>query len=125
MAGHVIDGDLVGNSLKAEIIHQPVEQGRAVVAFNGGAQSLITKFFEQVERASEAADLVNEANGIIQSSGVGAGCLCRRPTLNVKSAGDHWQSNQRNKLALDIGVAIDVPLGRLDRLMPGQELHIA
>ena len=35
MALHVVDGNLVRDSLKAEIVHQPVEQCRAVVPFNG------------------------------------------------------------------------------------------
>ena len=44
---------------------------RACVApINGGAQSLITKLFDQVERASKAADLVNNADGVRKRSRV-------------------------------------------------------
>ena len=69
MTLHVIFGNLVRDPLKAEIVHQPVEQRRAVVPFNCGTQSLVTKLFEQVERASETADLVNKADGMIKRSG--------------------------------------------------------
>ena len=70
MFGHIICGNLVRDPLKAEIIHQPVEQGSGVVPVDGATQILVAKFFDQVERASEAADLVNQANGIIDSSRV-------------------------------------------------------
>src|SRR5436190_3130282 len=36
-----------------------------------------------------------------------------------------WPLDQRYELALGIGVAIDVPLGCLDRSMPRKHLHIA
>ena len=49
MALHVICRDLVRDPLKAEIMHQPVEQRRGIVPFNCGTQSLVTKLFEQVE----------------------------------------------------------------------------
>ena len=70
MAAHVVYRDLVRNPLKAEIEHQPVEQHRAVVPFNRGTQILVTKLFDQIERASEAADLVNDADGMINRSGI-------------------------------------------------------
>ena len=72
MVCHVIGGDLVRDALKAEIVDQPVEQRRGVVPVDGGAQILIVKFFDQVERAGEAADLVNQSNGIIEGSRVEA-----------------------------------------------------
>ena len=34
-------------------------------------------------------------------------------------------SDQRDELALGIGIAVDVPLGRLDRSMSGQQLNVA
>ena len=49
MAAHVIFGDLVRDPLKAEIMHQPVEQRGGIVPFNCGTQSSVTKLFEQVE----------------------------------------------------------------------------
>ena len=49
MTLHVIFGNLVRDPLKAEIVHQPVEQCGAVVPVNCGTQSLITKLIEQVE----------------------------------------------------------------------------
>src|SRR6516162_8252316 len=36
-----------------------------------------------------------------------------------------WPSNQGHELALGIGVAIDVPLGCLNRPVTGKQLHIA
>jgi hypothetical protein len=59
--------------LKTEIEHQPVEQHRAVVPFNRGTQSLVTKLFNQIEKASEAADLVNQANGVVDGGRVEEG----------------------------------------------------
>ena len=49
MAGHVVDRNLVRDPLKAEIVHQPVEQHRGVMPVNGGTQSLIVKIFDQIE----------------------------------------------------------------------------
>ena len=49
MAAHVAYGNLIRNSLKAEIEHQPVEQHGAVVPFNCGTQILVTKLFDQIE----------------------------------------------------------------------------
>ena len=46
MFGHIICGDLVGDPLKAEIVHQPVEQGSGIVPVNCVAQSLVAKFFD-------------------------------------------------------------------------------
>jgi hypothetical protein len=54
--------------LKAEIVHQPVEQCGAVMPVNCGTQSLVAKLPKQVERASETGDLVNQANGMINRS---------------------------------------------------------
>ena len=59
MTAHVIFGNLVRDPLEAEIMHQPVEQCGAVVSVNCGAQSLVAKLVEQVEGASETADLVD------------------------------------------------------------------
>ena len=58
-------------------MHQPVEQRGAVVPFNCGTQSLVTKLVEQVERASEAADLVDQADGVVKGSGIEADWFCR------------------------------------------------
>ena len=59
MTAHVIFGNLVRDPLKAEIMNQPVEQRGGIVSFNCGTQSVVPKLVEQVERASEAADLMN------------------------------------------------------------------
>ena len=79
---------------------------------NRGTQSLVAKLPKQVERASETADLVNEANGMINRSGVEIDWFSRPLTCRV--AGDHRKSNQRHKLTLSISVTVDVPLGSLD-----------
>ena len=68
MLAHIICGNLVRDALKAEIIHQPVEQRRGIVPLNCGTQILVPKLFEQVKRASETADLVNQANGMINAA---------------------------------------------------------
>ena len=70
MAAHVIFSNLVRYALKAEIVHQPVEQRRGVVPFDCGTQGPITKLIEQVEGASETADLVDQANGVIKRRGI-------------------------------------------------------
>ena len=70
MAAHVIFRNLIRDPLKAEIVNQPVEQRGGIVPLNCGTQSLVAKLVEQVERASETADLVNQANGMIKRSGV-------------------------------------------------------
>ena len=116
MAAHVVCGDLVRDPLKAEIEYQPVEQRGAVMPVNRGTQSLVTKLFEQVERASETADLVNKANGVINRSGVEMMCFVvdRASALTCGAAGDHRNSNQRDQLALGVGVAVDIPLSGLD-----------
>jgi hypothetical protein len=75
MAGHVVDGNLVRDPLKAEKVDQPVEQRRSVVPFNGGTQSLIIKVLDQIESASEAANLVDKMNGVIKGSSLGNGWL--------------------------------------------------
>ena len=59
MAAHVIFRNLIRDPLKAEIMHQPVEQSGGIVPLNCGTQSSVPKLVEQVERASEAADLMN------------------------------------------------------------------
>ncbi len=81
----VADGDLVGwidhrldqahdsgkpDSLETEIMDQAVEQCGGVVAFDCGTQSSITKLVEQVEGASQTADLMDQANGMINRSGI-------------------------------------------------------
>ena len=67
---HIICGNLVRDPLKAEIVHQPVEQGSGIVPVDGATQILVAKFFHQIKRASEATNLVNQTNGIIDSSRV-------------------------------------------------------
>ena len=59
MAAHVICRNLIRDPLKAKIVDQPVEQSGGVVPVNCGTQSVVTKFIEQVEGASETADLMN------------------------------------------------------------------
>ena len=66
--GHIIRGNLVRDSLKAEIVHQPVEQGGGVVSCNRVAQSLVAKFSDQIKRTGKAANLVNQAKCIFDSS---------------------------------------------------------
>ena len=70
MSPHIMCGNLVRDPLKAEIVHQPVEQGSGIVPVDGGTQILVAKFFHQIKRASEATNLVNQANGIVDSSRV-------------------------------------------------------
>ena len=59
MTLHVIFGNLVRDPLEAKIMNQPVEQSGGIVSLNCGTQSVVPKLVEQVERASEAADLMN------------------------------------------------------------------
>ena len=49
----------------------------------------------------------------------------RASTLTCGAAGDHRNSDQRHELALGVGVAVDVPLGGLDRPVARQELHVS
>jgi hypothetical protein len=76
MAVHVIRSNLVRDPLKAEIVHQPVEQCGTVMPFDCGTQVPVTKLVEQVERASETADLMNEANGMIYRNGIEVDWFC-------------------------------------------------
>ena len=76
MAAHVIFRNLIRNPLKAEIMYQPVEQRRGIVPFDCGTQNLVAKLPKQVERACEAADLMNEANGIIYRNGIEVDWSC-------------------------------------------------
>jgi hypothetical protein len=76
MAAHVIHGDLVRDALKAEVVKQPVEQRRGVVLFDGGTQRLIPKLVEQLKRARETADLMNDAGRVSKSSGVEIKWFC-------------------------------------------------
>ena len=57
-------------------MHQPVEQGGAVMPVNRATQGLVAKLVEQVERASETADLVNQANCMINRSGIEIDWFC-------------------------------------------------
>jgi len=61
---------------------------------------------------------------ILKSNWLG---LRRRPRLKLTcgAAGDHAHSNQRYELALGVGIAVDVPLGGLDRPVTGKQLNIA
>ena len=70
MAAHVVFSNFIRDPLKAKIMHQPVEQRRRVVLFNCGTQIPITKLIEQIKGASETADLVDQANGMIKRSGI-------------------------------------------------------
>jgi hypothetical protein len=47
--------------------------------------------------------------------------------MRVQRAGELHRSrasDQREEFALGFGVAVDVPLGRLDRSMPSQQLNV-
>jgi hypothetical protein len=68
MTAHVICRDLIRDSLKTEIVYQAVEQRRGIVPFNCRTQTSVIKLVEQVEGASETADLVNQTNGMINRS---------------------------------------------------------
>ncbi len=68
MTAHVVCRDLVRDSLKAEIVHQPVEQNGAVMPFNRGTESPVTEFFEQLERTGETADLMDQVNGVMNGA---------------------------------------------------------
>ena len=68
MAAHVICRDLIRDSLKTEIVYQAVEQRRGIVPFNCRTQTSVIKLIEQVEGASETADLMNHSNGMINRS---------------------------------------------------------
>ena len=59
MAAHIVCRNLVRDPLKAEIVHQPVEQRSAIMPVNCDTQSLVAKLTKQVERASETANLMN------------------------------------------------------------------
>jgi hypothetical protein len=50
------------------IVYQAVEQRRGIVPFNCRTQTSVIKLVEQVEGASETADLVDQANGMIKRS---------------------------------------------------------
>ena len=73
VAAHVICSNLVRDALKAEIVHQPLEQCGAVMPVH---TSLVAKLTKQVERACEAADLMNQANGIIYRNGIEVDWSC-------------------------------------------------
>ncbi len=49
MARQIICSNLVRDPLKAEVVHQPVEQGRGVVPSDGSTQGWVVKFFDQVK----------------------------------------------------------------------------
>ena len=57
-------------------MNQPVEQRGAVMPVNCNTQSLVAKLLEQVERACEAADLMNQANGMIYRNGIEVDWFC-------------------------------------------------
>src|SRR5690349_11924797 len=59
VAAHVVCRDLIRDPLKAEIMNQAVEQHRGVVPFNCRTQILVAKLVEQIERARETANLMN------------------------------------------------------------------
>ena len=122
---HVIFGNLVRDPLEAEIVHQPVEQCRAIVTFDCAHTTLVTKFFEQVERACEAADLMNQANGMIYRNGIEVDCFLIAPRPDLRCGCRSSESNQRHQLALGISVTVDVALSGLDRPMTGQQLNIS
>ena len=70
MTAHVICRDLIRDSLKTEIVYQAVEQRRGIVPFHCRTQTSVIKLVEQVEGASKAADLVNNADGVRKRSRV-------------------------------------------------------
>jgi hypothetical protein len=58
--------------------------------------------------------------GDLDSTGVAEPGKSSRGSPFLKS----WASNHCNKLALHIGVAVNVPLGGLDRPVAGEQLEI-
>jgi hypothetical protein len=76
VAAHIVCRNLIRDPLKAEIVHQPVEQSGAVMPFDCATQILVAKLVEQVERASKTADLVDQANGMINRSGIEIDWFC-------------------------------------------------
>jgi hypothetical protein len=116
MAAHVIYGDLVRDSLKTEIVYQAVEQRRGIVPFNCRTQTSVIKLVEQVEGASETADLMNNADGMVNGTCLDEGLrLYRRPLTPIRgTCPAHRRSNQRYQLALDVRVTIDIRLSGLD-----------
>ena len=63
---HVVGGDLVRDALVAQNRCQPIEQRRRVVATDGSGNSLALQLVQQIGRASEAADPVNEADRMVE-----------------------------------------------------------
>ena len=115
------------DSLKTEIVYQAVEQRRGIVPFNCGTQRLVTKLIEQVERASETADLVDQANSVIKHGCLEVVLYCDWPRAppDVLAAWCPLNSNQRHELTLGVGVTVDIPLSGLYRTMTGEKLNIS
>ena len=74
MAAHVVSAISSEIPLKAEIMHQPVEQRSAIVPVNCDTQSLVAKLTEQVEGASKTANLINQANRMIKRRRIDSEC---------------------------------------------------
>ncbi len=70
MFGHVIDGNIVRDPLETEGIDQPVEQRSGVVPLDCDTQGFVPRTLQKVKGTSQAADLVNQVNGIIDSIGI-------------------------------------------------------
>lgn len=70
---HVVAGDTVGDTLKAEGRHQPIENGRSVAMRDRLNQSSFSglgiDFVKKGHRTCDGANGVNQANRAIQRSG--------------------------------------------------------
>jgi len=96
-------------------MYQPVEQRRGIVPFDCDTQTCFMKLVEQVEGASETADLMNNADGMVNGSGLEGLRLYRRPLTPIRGlCRVHRNSDQRYQLALGVSVTIDIPLSGLD-----------
>jgi len=76
VAAHIVCRNLIRDPLKAEIVHQPVEQCGAVMPLDCATQIPVTKLVEQIERTSETADLLDHANGVVKRGGIEIDWFC-------------------------------------------------
>ena len=104
---HVPLGDGIGDSLKAEHPHQPIEDRRGVMVFDCSNEASVDcinlKVVDAGNLASNVADPANNRLGVPHSLGSTSDWANRVGTLD-----------QRHQPALGVGVAVDVGLGRLN-----------
>ncbi len=66
----LIDGNIVRDPLETEGIDQPVEQRPGFVPLDCDTQAFVPRTLQKVKGTSQATDVVNQVNGIIDSVGI-------------------------------------------------------